>query len=254
MKKFGLIGKTLKHSFSKDFFNYKFENEKIEASYHNFEIDKITSLRSIFSKNDIFGLNVTVPYKEQVLSQLDELDEVARKIGAVNTILPFYKNGKLSSLKGFNTDAFGFQQLIKPYLKAHHTNALVLGSGGSSKAIIYILNLYNIDYNIISRTQKADNPKCYTWEEINSYMVKHHPLIINTTPIGMYPNINQEFEFPYQYISKKHLIIDLIYNPKLTIFLKKSNSQNAQILNGYQMLVHQALKAWNIWNSSINNK
>ena len=254
MKKFGLIGKTLEHSFSKDFFNNKFKNENIEASYHNFEMDKITSLKSIFSKNDIFGLNVTVPYKEQVLSQLDELDEVAKKIGAVNTILPSYKNGKLNSLKGFNTDVFGFKQLIKPFLKAHHTNALVLGSGGSSKAIIHILNSYNIDFNIISRSHKPNNPKFFTWKEINSYMVKHHSLIINTTPIGMYPNIDQEFIFPYQYISEKHLVIDLIYNPKLTIFLKKSSLQNAQILNGYQMLIHQALKAWNIWNSSINNK
>ena len=252
MKKFGLIGKTLEHSFSKDFFNQKFKNEKIEASYLNFEIDKISYLRSLFQNNDIFGLNVTVPYKEKVVSQLDELDEIAKKIGAVNTILPYYENGKLSYLKGFNTDAFGFKQLIKPYLKTHHTNALVLGSGGSSKAIIHVLNLYNIDCNIISRTLKADNPKFFTWEDINHYMVKHHQLIINTTPIGMFPKINQEFNFPYHFLSKNHLVIDLIYNPKLTNFLKKSSSQNAQILNGYQMLVHQALKAWNIWNSSLN--
>tara|TARA_Y100000385_G_C13058520_1_gene623164 strand:+ start:1116 stop:1880 length:765 start_codon:yes stop_codon:yes gene_type:complete len=254
LKKFGLIGKTLEHSFSKDFFNQKFEKEKILASYHNFEIDKITSLKSIFSKNDIFGINVTVPYKEQVISQLDELDDVAKKIGAVNTILPTYNKRKLTSLKGYNTDAFGFHQLIKPYLKNHHTNALVLGSGGASKAIIHILNFYNIDYNIISRKDMPDNPIYFKWSDINYYMIKHHPLIINTTPIGMYPNTDQEFEFPYQYISGKHLVIDLIYNPKLTNFLRKSSLQKAQILNGYQMLVHQAIKAWNIWNSSINNK
>ena len=254
MKKFGLVGKSLAHSFSKDFFNNMFKNQQISAKYLNFELDKISSFKSLFANNDIYGLNVTIPYKEKVLPYLDKLDNISKKIGSVNTILPFYKDEKIHFLKGYNTDVFGFDQLIKPYLRPYHSRALILGTGGSSKAVSYVLKLYNIDVNYISRERYRYVHNFFSWKDLNNNIVKNHSLIINTTPIGMFPNQFQEMNFPYQYITKNHLVIDLIYNPVQTIFLKKSSQYKAKTLNGYEMLVHQALKAWQIWNSSTNIK
>lgn len=250
MRNFGLIGQTLSHSFSKDYFNKKFETENIDAFYSNFELDNISSLRSLFSDFKLSGLNVTIPFKEKVISQLDSLDDISQDLGAVNTIKPFFKNNKLISLKGYNTDVHGFKQMVKPYLESHHTQALILGTGGASKAVAYVLKSYNINVNFISRNKNYSNKNYFTWDQVNNHMVEGHYLIINTTPLGMYPNIDQEINIPYEYLTSKHLVIDLIYNPEQTIFLQKSLLNNAQILNGYQMLVHQALKAWNIWESS----
>ena len=249
MRNFGLIGQSLIHSFSKDYFNKKFKTENIDALYSNFEIDNISSLRDLFSDFKLSGLNVTIPFKQKVISQLDSLDEISQKIDAVNTIKPFFKNNKLVSLKGYNTDVYGFQQMLKPHLKSHHTKALVLGTGGASKAVAYVLNAYNIDVNFISRNKFPSLNNYFTWNQLNSHMVAGHYLIINTTPLGMYPDLDQEIKISYDNLTFKHLVIDLIYNPDQTLFLKKALLKNAQIINGYQMLVYQALKAWDIWES-----
>ena len=248
MQKFGLIGQKLNHSFSKSFFNKKFVDENINAKYYNFEIENISQIKNIFQKEVISGMNVTIPYKESVIGQLDSLDEISNKIRAVNTILPTYHNNKLIHLKGFNTDAYGFHQMIKPYLKSHHEKALIFGTGGASAAVSYVLKNYNIDINYVSRTKYAKNKNTYSWSEINKYFISSHLLLINTTPIGMFPNCDQVIKIPYNYLTHKHLVIDLIYNPIETLFLKKASENNAKVLNGYQMLINQAMKAWNIWN------
>ena len=252
MKTYGLTGQSLLHSFSKDFFNKKFLSENISARYLNFEIENISYLRELFIKNHISGLNVTIPYKEKIIPYLDSLDNISKSVGAVNTILPNYKNNKLISLKGFNTDVYGFHQMIKPYLTSNHSKALILGTGGASKAVAYVLKSYNIDVNYISRKERPNELNYFTWKDINNQMLESHNLIINTTPIGMYPNKIEKIIFPYEFINSNHLIIDLVYNPSKTFFLLKCEKKNAQTLNGYQMLVHQALKSWNIWNNSIN--
>ena len=191
MRNFGLIGQSLVHSFSKDYFNKKFKTENIDALYSNFEIKNTLSLRDLFSNHNLSGLNVTIPFKQKVISQLDSLDEISQEIDAVNTIKPFFKNNKLVSLKGYNTDVYGFKQMVKPYLKSQHTKALVLGTGGASKAVAYVLNAYNIEVNFISRKKLPTLNNYFTWNQINSHMVAGHYLIINTTPIGMYPDIDK---------------------------------------------------------------
>lgn len=249
MKKFGLVGSKLSHSFSKKFFNQKFLSESIPAQYLNFELSNIDQIRAVFESELISGINVTVPYKNSVIKYLDSLDSLSNEIMAVNTILPTYQNNKLVHLKGFNTDVYGFHQMLKPYLKSHHERALVLGTGGASAAISYVLRKYNIDINYVSRFPDVNHSNTFSWDDVNEYMVSHHLLIINTTPLGMYPNHEQLINIPYHAINKNHLVIDLIYNPDETRFLKKAKQNNAQILNGYSMLVNQALKAWDIWNS-----
>ena len=255
MNNFGLIGRNLSHSFSKKFFSDKFSNENIKASYLNYEIDSIEEFPNLF-KNDIHlnGLNVTIPYKEDVIKYLDELDPVANEIQAVNTILPIYNNGGLNKLIGFNTDVYGFSQLLKPYLKSNHEKALVLGTGGASKAVSYVLKSLGIEVSYVSRTLSNSNSSIFTWDMINDNMIKFHQLIINTTPIGMYPNSNELIPLPYSCINEKHLLVDLIYNPEETQFLKRGMQQGARCLNGNNMLIHQALKAWDIWNSKHSFK
>lgn len=248
MKNFGLIGNKLSHSFSKKFFNQKFLEENIPAHYENYELKDIDQVRSIFESTIISGMNVTVPYKNSIIKYLDFLDPLSKEIMAVNTILPKYEKNKLISLKGFNTDIYGFHQMIKPYLKSVHERALVFGTGGASSAVSHVLKNYNIEVNFISRYPDTKERNIFSWNDVNEDMIAHHLLIINTTPIGMYPKVNEVLNIPYHAICKNHLAIDLIYNPKETFFLKKSKNNNAQILNGYSMLVHQALKAWNIWN------
>jgi shikimate dehydrogenase len=250
LKNFGLIGRTLSHSFSKKFFTNKFLNEDIDASYLNYELTSIKEFPSLFNNETLLnGLNVTIPYKENVIQYLDELDPIASKIQAVNTILPIYNNGNLEKLVGYNTDVYGFSQLLKPYLKSNHQKALVLGTGGASKAVSYVLRNLGIEVNYVSRTKSNTNPSIFTWDMVNDNMIKLHQLIINTTPIGMSPNNNDLIPLPYSFINNKHLLVDLIYNPEETQFLKKGKKQGARCLNGTNMLIHQALKAWNIWNT-----
>lgn len=238
---FGLIGKKLEHSFSKSYFTSKFKELELDSVYVNFELNSIDEIRGVFETEGLVGLNVTIPYKESIIPFLDEIDEVAQAIGAVNTVV--IKDGKT---KGYNTDAFGFKQMIKPFFKSHHERAIILGTGGASKAIAYVLEELGCSPIYISRYPNAENQ--FAYEEINKNMVEACPLIVNTTPIGMYPNENDEIDFPIEFLNEKNLVIDLIYNPKETIFLEKAKAKKSWTLNGLTMLHQQAEKSWLIWN------
>lgn len=241
--KYGLIGKTLKHSFSKDFFEKYFLKKSIQANYENIELDNISALQD-FLKKEIFqfkGLNVTIPYKETVLPFLDSLTEEAQEIGAVNTIQVID-----NKLVGHNTDAFGFHQSIKPFLTNRHEKALILGTGGVSKAVTFVLKKIGLDVLYVSRSKTGE--LIFSYEAINEHMIQACKCIINTTPVGMYPQENETIDIPYLYLTPDHLVIDLIYNPTETLFLKNANIQGAMTLNGLSMLKEQAMEAWRFWN------
>ncbi len=246
MKQYGLIGYPLTHSFSKRFFTEKFENEMVDARYTNFEIDTIEKFPDIIqSYPDLTGLNVTIPYKEQIIPFLEEIDDAARKAGAVNTIKIVRNSGGVQ-LKGFNTDTWGFENSLRPLLKNHHTNALILGTGGASKAIKYVLNKLGIQY--ISASIEELNENEIRYEEINRSLMEENLLIINATPLGTYPNVDTFPPIPYEHITEKHLLFDLVYNPGITKFLEKGKKRGAAIKNGYEMLIGQANKSYEIWN------
>jgi len=214
MSKFGLIGKNIDYSFSKVYFTNKFESEDLPHTYQNFDIDSINDFSDIIkASKDLKGLNVTIPYKEAVIPYLDELDQKAEKIGAVNTI-KITKKGKLI---GYNTDYYGFKKSIEPYLYSNHNKALILGTGGASKAIAYALKKLDIEYNYVSR--KASNIAKYTYQSLTEKIIENHPIIINCTPLGTYPDTNVCPPIPYDAITKEHLLYDLIYNPEETKFL-----------------------------------
>jgi len=247
MKKYGLIGYPLTHSFSKRFFTEKFEKEKIDATYENFEIESISWFPEIIKNNPgLNGLNVTIPYKEKVIPFLDELDEAAEKVGAVNTVR-INRSKDTVFLKGFNTDTFGFESSLKPLLKPHHTKALILGTGGASKAIKFVLNKLEISFISASIEELKKNEIRY--EDIDQRMLEERLLIINATPLGTYPKTETFPPIPYEYISEKHLLFDLVYNPEETQFMKKGKEKGAAVKNGYEMLLQQALKSYEIWNS-----
>lgn len=244
MKKLGLLGKNISYSFSQNYFTNKFEKEKIEAefSYENFDIQNIDEFTAILKNNpDLIGLNVTIPYKEIIIPFLDELSENARKIGAVNTIR-ISPNGKLF---GDNTDFFGFNKSLEPLLKPHHKSALILGTGGAAKAVAFGLKKLNIESVFVSRQEKEDK---ITYNQINAKTFDNYKIIINCTPLGTFPKTELFPDIPYQYFTSKHIAFDLIYNPEKTEFLKKAENNGAIIKNGYDMLVFQAEKAWEIWN------
>ncbi|NBC59064.1 MAG: shikimate dehydrogenase [Bacteroidetes bacterium] len=242
MHKFGLIGKDIDYSFSKTYFTQKFDNLNIDATYENFDIDNILKLKSVLIREKkLKGLNVTIPYKQSVIEFLDQLDQTAKAVGAVNTI-KIVQN----KLYGYNTDVFGFMSALFPLLEKHHQKALVLGSGGASKAICYALKSFDIDYKIVSR-QPANNQIHYN--DINKNTMNAHYLIINCTPLGTYPNIDESPDIPYTYLNQKHFLFDLVYNPKVSTFLAQGNNQGAKICNGYDMLRFQAEKSWEIWNA-----
>ncbi len=242
MPNFGLIGKNISYSFSKTHFTEKFETEGITYTYENFDIDAISQFPSILKNNpDLLGLNVTIPYKQDIIPYLDELNPTALEIGAVNTI-KITKSGKLI---GYNTDHYGFEKSIHPLLKPHHDKALILGTGGASKAIAYALKQLNIPYNFVSRETNY-NAK-FVYEDLTEAIIISHPIIINCTPIGTHPNVNECPNIPYDAISKDHLLYDLIYNPIQTKFLVCGEIKNATISNGFSMLELQAEKAWDIW-------
>ena len=245
MKNFGLIGYPLTHSFSKQFFENKFAKENIDASYENYELECIDHFPELFNQVSYNGLNVTIPYKESVIPFLDELDEISKSVGAVNTILPYLKDGNVI-LKGFNTDVYGFKQSIRSVLKNHHQKALIFGTGGASKAVSYVLKQYGIFVNFISRSKTGSN--FFSWESINENMIKHHDILVNTTPLGMFPKDDYCLFIPYNAIHSNHLVIDLIYNPKETLFLKYCKQKGAHTLNGERMLSCQALRSFEIWN------
>lgn len=245
-KIYGLLGFPLTHSFSKNFFNEKFSSEGIDAEYLNFEIDDINKLMEIISQyNNLCGLNVTIPYKEQVMQYLDEIDDDARAIGAVN-VIKIIKNGEDLKLKGYNSDVIGFCDSIKPMLSSIHDKALVLGTGGAAKAVTYGLNKMGIKTQYVSRRKSAAT---MTYEELTKAIVQSHRIIVNTTPLGMYPNVDACPDIPYKFITKSHICYDLTYNPEETVFLKKSKDMGASIKNGLEMLILQAFKSYEIWNS-----
>lgn len=242
MRTFGLIGRNIDYSFSRKHFSEKFENENIDAEYRNFDIQDISRFPGVIKSNVISGLNVTIPYKEEIMQHLDHLDAHAKRIQAVNTI-KFEKDG---SLCGYNTDYWGFLESIKPHLQNHHSKALILGTGGASKAIAYALEILKIEFKFVSRNPKENE---ISYSELNENILNDHHLIINCTPLGTTPNTDKCPEIPFQHISEKHLIYDLIYNPSETKLMQLASEKGAECVNGLQMLELQAEKAWDIWNS-----
>jgi len=239
MKTYGLIGKNISYSFSRNYFNNKFKNENISNSqYVNFDIDNLSELSNIFNINN-YGFNVTIPYKETIIPYLNSLDFHAEQIGAVN-IIQIKKGKKI----GFNTDWIGFKKSLEPLLKLHHTKALILGTGGASKAVIYALKQLQIQTLIVSRNGEI------TYEDLSEEIIQNHTIIINCTPVGTFPDTDLAPEIPYQFITKNHLVYDLIYNPAETLYLKKCKENGAVTKNGLQMLEIQAEESWKIWNSS----
>jgi len=247
MKRYGLLGYPLTHSFSKRYFTEKFEREKINSTYENFEIDTIEKFPEVVQNNpEVVGINVTIPYKEQVIPYLDELNDSAREIRAVNTI-KVQRKGNEVYLMGYNTDTYGFENALKPLLKPHHRKALILGTGGASKALKYVLNQLNIDFVSASIEELKDKEIRYA--DIDEKMMEERLLIINATPLGTYPKVNSYPDIPYQFISDKHLMFDLVYNPEVSQFLAKGKARGAGIKNGYEMLLGQAIKSYEIWNT-----
>jgi shikimate dehydrogenase len=249
----GLLGKSLQHSFSKAYFTKKFADLSLDKdwSYLNFELSKIEDIHQLIAQYQPVGFNVTIPYKEAILPYLDELDEAAQIIGAVNTVVVKYTKQNTFTLKGYNTDAFGFHQSIKPFLEPHHERALLLGSGGAAKAVQYVLKNYGIDVRMVVRKPFASNHIAY--EDVNDYVLKHHLLIVNCTPVGMYPNTNDCPNLPYEKLTAQHLLIDLVYNPIETQFLLRGKQQGATALNGLTMLHQQAEKAWEIFQTTVSS-
>jgi shikimate dehydrogenase len=240
--KYGLIGKNIDYSFSEKFFNEKFINENIgNCTYENYDLSSIKEFNSIIKDNSIKGFNVTIPYKKEIIDFLHEIDPIAKKIGAVNTL----KICNKKKIKGYNTDYIGFINSIK-HVISNHSNALVLGTGGASKAIIYGLNSMGIKSTIVSRKKKDG---LMTYEELNEEIVKKNTIIINCTPLGTFPKTKECPKIPFEYITMNHLCYDLIYNPIKTKFLKESEKKGATIINGKKMLENQANESWKIWNS-----
>jgi shikimate dehydrogenase len=238
-KKLGLIGKNISYSFSKKYFGDKFHRLMLKDwSYELFELDEIQKVLEVFNKQNLKGLNVTIPYKEKIIPYLDELSEEAAKIGAVNTVL--IRNGKK---KGYNTDAYGFEKSFKLFKKNHHKSALILGNGGASKAVQYVLEKMEIPYETVFRNGDL------TFENLTPDAVSRNAIIVHCTPVGTFPNVDQCVPFPFEGLTASHLVIDLIYNPNETKFLKNAAGQGARTTNGLFMLEQQAEKAWEIWNA-----
>ncbi|MCB0466722.1 MAG: shikimate dehydrogenase [Aequorivita sp.] len=243
MSKFGLIGKNIGYSFSKKFFSEKFEKENLFHTYENFDIPSIEVFPKIISENpNLKGLNVTIPYKEEVIKFLNNLDGTAQKIGAVNTI----KISETGKLTGFNTDFYGFQKSLEIFLPLKKKTALILGTGGASKAIAYALENLGFNFKFVGRRENSNTIK---YESLNKSIIEKHLLIVNCTPLGTFPNIHEYPAIPYGFITENHLLFDLIYNPVETEFLKQGKTKGAKTTNGLRMLELQAEKAWEIWNS-----
>jgi len=247
MKKYGLIGYPLDHSFSKDFFNRKFKSEHIDAEYINFQIDNVRELKNVLKENpSLCGLNVTLPYKTQVIPLLDEIDKDARLIGAVNVIKFIRGRFNKLKLKGYNSDIIGFKESIEPLLnKEIHRHALILGTGGASKAVYHGLKQLGIEVQFVSREPEID---CITYSEVTPDLIEESTVIVNTTPLGMYPHIEECPIIPYESLTSKHLLYDLLYNPNETMFMRKGKAKGATVKNGLEMLLLQAFVSWDIWN------
>lgn len=244
MRKFGLIGYPLSHSFSQKYFTEKFIKENIQnCSYQNFPIPNIKEIASILlAQPELCGLNVTIPYKEQIIPFLHFKNDVVEQTGACNCIKIIDKK-----LHGYNTDVIGFEISLKEKLLANHKHALILGTGGASKAVEYVMKKLGIDYKFVSR--KSIGANTINYEDVNENVINSHTLIINTSPVGMFPNVDAYPEIPYQGLTSAHYLYDLVYNPEKTAFLKKGEEHGAAIKNGHEMLVLQAEESWRIWNS-----
>lgn len=249
---YGLLGKKLSHSFSKEYFTDKFSRLNLNDSYVNIELDDISEIVSFVKKNkDLKGFNVTVPYKESIIPFLDDIDDIAKEVGAVNTV-KVYDNG---TLKGFNTDVVGFEKLLETTCrdtshKTNDNNALIFGSGGASKAVQYVLGKNNIPFKVVSRNLlgiRNEELGIIDYDDVDATGFSPYTLLINTTPVGMFPNVNECLELPYSTIAPHNIFIDLIYNPDETLFLKKARLKGASTYNGLTMLYEQAEAAWNIW-------
>ncbi|HEX8562883.1 MAG TPA: shikimate dehydrogenase [Flavobacterium sp.] len=242
-RQYGLIGRNINYSFSKKYFTKKFADLKLERySYENFDLADVSEFRQILTDNpDLAGLNVTVPYKQQIIPLLDTLSGNAAKMGAVNTIRVTNKG----TLKGYNTDWYGFSKSLKPMLQPHHQKALILGTGGASKAVAFALDKLGILYTFVSREESAG---AIRYDFINATTFDNHQIIINCTPLGTSPDTAEFPPIPYEFFTEKHIAYDLIYNPEETVFLKKAKASGAIIKNGYEMLVLQAERSWKIWN------
>ena len=246
MKQYGLLGYPLGHSFSKGYFSNKFTKEHIDATFVNYEIpaSDLSSLRSLYELNkDLSGTTVTIPHKQSIMPLLDEIDKAAQFIGAVNVVKPIRKNG-LISLVGYNTDCIGFEQSLVPLLPNGDVKALVLGTGGASKAVVYVLSKLNIPYKLVSRNNSEN---CISYDQVDEKMLAEHLLVINTTPLGMYPKVDTLPRLPYNKATEDHLFYDLVYNPEETAFMKEARKYGAKTKNGLEMLYLQAEAAWAIW-------
>lgn len=259
MKKYGLIGYPLKHSFSKRYFTEKFEKLGLNDSvYDLYPLPNISDLPDLLKANpELCGLNVTIPHKIGAMFYLDKISPEAKEVDAVNCINIIKNNpvqnffsGEISMnkvrLEGYNTDVYGFETSLKPLLKAHHKKALVLGNGGAARAVFYVLKNLNIAFEVVSRRANA---KQYAYEQLDKRTIREHTLIINTTPLGTFPNMDEYPAIPYEYLGPEHLLYDLVYNPEETAFLKKGKEKGATTKNGMEMLYLQAEKNWEIWNS-----
>lgn len=237
--KFGLIGRNISYSFSKKYFEQKFQKLLLENyTYEIFDIENLDSISEIFKTENLRGLNVTIPYKEKIIPFIDELSEEAQEIGAINCIS--IKNGKT---KGYNTDAFGFEKTLLLHKKEHQKTAIILGNGGAAKAVQFVLKKNNIPYITVSRTTEIN------YENLSENLVKENHIIIQCTPVGTFPHVEDCVKFPFEAISENHLIIDLIYNPEYSKFIKNCAEKGAKTANGLYMLEQQAEKAWEIWNT-----
>lgn len=241
-KVYGLVGRDISYSFSEGYFANKFAEEGLaNCRYNNFDIDDIRELPDVIENTDgLRGLNVTIPYKEQVIPLLDSLSKTANAIGAVNTIVVSKKG-----LKGYNTDQYGFRKALKPMLANHHKKALILGTGGAAKAVAYALRKLRIEYDFVSRTA---TDVIFSYDGLDSEIFDEYHIIINSTPIGTYPNVQECPPIDYSLFTRNHIAFDLTYNPSETEFMKRAAQYGAATKNGYEMLVHQAEKAWKIWN------
>ena len=245
MDKYGLIGYPLGHSFSCSFFTDKFENEGINAVYQNFEISNIDQLAEVIDANpQLRGLNVTIPYKQKVLPFLDEVSKEARAIGAVNVIRVEHR-GNSRRLIGYNSDVICFAESIEPMLKPTHKKAMILGTGGASKAIDYALRRLGLQTVLVSRYQR---PGTVTYDDITPEAVQEYPVIVNCTPVGMFPHGNECPRLPYEAMNSDNLLYDLIYNPERTLFMQRGEAQGATVKNGSEMLLLQAIASWKFWN------
>lgn len=246
---YGLIGFPLSHSFSQRFFNEKFNSENIDATYHNFQLPEIGAIMDILATHPrLQGFNVTLPYKERILPYLDDIDPKAKEIGAVNVVKVIHKPDGDIKLKGFNSDYIGFRDSLIPLLKEGQHSALILGTGGASKAVRVALTSIDIKFSMVSRFMKPGVD--FTYEQLSEDIIKSHDIIVNTTPVGMYPNSAEYPPIPYENLTSCHILYDLIYNPDITNFMKLGAKHGCVVKNGLEMLLLQAFESWKIWNSN----